>query len=134
MEFRVNYFFGPNESSHHMMVHELTEAIELGRVYYSVDSTSYDPVSVIDSTFMISNKDTLLSFNLNGLKDELFDAVKDFEADSAGFADFLEQFKGFTLISGSSSNAVLGFSNSSPDSKIVLYYTCLLYTSDAADD
>ena len=57
------------------------------------------------------------------MKDELFVALKDYEADSAGASDFLEQFKGLTLISDPTSNAVLGFDTTHSESNIVLYYT-----------
>ena len=50
-------------------------------------------------------------------------ALKDYQADSAGIVDFLEQFKGMTLISNPTSNAVLGFDIANNESKIILYYT-----------
>ena len=123
MNLRFNYYFGEKEIPHQLMVYQLTEALEINRIYYSFDSSEYDPASVVDSTFIVSDADTLLSLNLNQLKDELLNALKEFEPDSAGYVDFLEQFKGLTLSSGSSSDAVLGFNSTHSDSEIVLYYT-----------
>ena len=105
------------------MVHELSEELDINTIYYSTNSTPFEPQSVIDSTFIVSENDTLLSLNLESMKNELFMALKDYEADSAGAAEFVEQFKGLTLISGPTSNAVLGFDNTHSESNIVLYYT-----------
>lgn len=124
MDFRFNYLFGQNfPVSHELSVHELSEQLQVDTTYYSFSSTPFEPVSVIDTTFMISEQDTLLSLDLEAMKDELFMALKDFEPDSAGTADFLEQFKGMTLISGLTSNAVLGFDVAASESNIILYYT-----------
>jgi hypothetical protein len=123
MDLRFNYYFGESPVTHHLMAHELSEQVDPERIYYSFDSTPFMPTSLIDSTFTVTDQDTLLSLNLNPLKDKLFQAMQEYEADSAGSAEFLQEFNGITLISGSSSNAVLGFSNQSSDSKITLYYT-----------
>ena len=80
------------------MIHELLEQLDPDTSYFSFSSTPFDPVSVVDSTFSVSNADTLLSIDLESMKADLFAALKDFEADSAGTAEFEEQFKGYTLI------------------------------------
>ena len=123
MNLRFNYHFGEKGIPHQLSVHRLTEGLEINRVYYSFDSSMYDQASIVDSAFMVSEADTLLSLNLDPLKDELLEALKTFSPDSAGFADFLEQFKGLALNSGTASNAVLGFNFAHSDSRIALYYT-----------
>ncbi len=124
MDLRFNYFFGQSfPVPHQLSVHKLSEQLETNFTYYSFNSTPFEPVSVIDTTFIVSEPDTLLSFDLEAIKDELFLALKDYKTDSAGVADFLEQFKGMTLISGPTSNAVLGFNIASNESNITLYYT-----------
>ena len=123
MDLRFNYYFGESPSTHNLLAHELTEQLDPAKVYYSFDSTMFMPNNLLDSTFTVSDADTLLSLNLNALKDKLFQAMLEYEADSAGSAEFLQDFNGLTLISGASSNAVLGFSNQSADSKITMYYT-----------
>lgn len=124
MDLRYNYFFGQNfPVPHQLSVHELSEQLERDTIYYSFDSTPFELISVIDTTFTVMEQDTLLSLDLESMKDELFMALKDYESDSAGVADFLEQFKGMTLISGPTSNAVLGFDIKHNESNIILYYT-----------
>jgi len=124
MNLRYSYFFGSNfPSNHQLLVHELSEELEIDTIYYSTNSTPFEAQSVIDTTFTVSENDTLLSLNLENMKDELFIALKDYEADSAGASEFLEQFKGLTLISDPISSAVLGFSTTHSESNIVLYYT-----------
>ena len=124
MDLRFSYLFGPNfPVPHQLSVHELSEQLEVGTVYYSFDSTPFEPVSVLDTTFIVTEQDTLLSLDLETIKEELFLALKDYEADSTGTADFLEQFKGMTLISNPTSNAVLGFDIANNESNITLYYT-----------
>ncbi|GJM30051.1 MAG: hypothetical protein DHS20C17_26860 [Cyclobacteriaceae bacterium] len=123
MDFRLNYFFGPEQVIHELAIHQLNEQVDPERIYYSSDSTPFDPTSVIDSSFMISEKDTLISLDLSPLKDDLFAALKTYVDDSAGTAAFLEQFKGFTLITNPGSSAVLGFNNAHTESTMNLYYT-----------
>jgi hypothetical protein len=122
-DLRYNYFFGDVPSTHTLSVHQLQEQLVPDTIYYASNSTPFVPTSELDTTFMVNASDTLLSLNLESMKDELFAALKDFEADSANTAEFLEQFKGLTLISDMSSNAVLGFDNSHSDSNITLFYT-----------
>ncbi|MGI9553265.1 MAG: DUF4270 family protein, partial [Aurantibacter sp.] len=123
MDLRFNYFFGDSPSTHQLFVHELTEQLDPDTTYFSFDSTPFEPLSVVDSTFTVTETDTLLSIDLEMMKDELFTALKDFVPDSAGSAEFVEQFKGFTLISDPSSSAVMGFDNTHSQSNITLYYT-----------
>lgn len=123
MKLRFNYFFGQSPSTHHLVVHELSEQLDPDTTYYSFNSNPFNPASVIDSTFMVSQEDTLMNLDLESIKDEIFQALKDYEADSAGSASFLEQFNGFTFISEQTSNAVLGFSSTHSESQITLYYT-----------
>jgi hypothetical protein len=72
---------------------------------------------------MITENDTLLSLNMDPLKDELFAALKVYQADSTGTVEFLEVFKGFTFITSPGSNAVIGFNNAHSESTMTLYYT-----------
>jgi hypothetical protein len=123
MDFRYNYFFGEFPSSHRLFVHELTEQLDPDTSYYNFSSTPFNPVGVVDTTFMVSETDTLLSIDLEMMKDELFAAMKNYVADSTGSAEFLEQFNGLTLISDPGSSAVLGFDNAHSQSNITIYYT-----------
>lgn len=123
MDLRLNYYFGQSPASYQLLVHELTEQLDFEKTYYSFNSTPFDAASLIDSTFDISESDTLLNLNLNSMKDQLFQALQDYEADSAGVAEFLQEFNGLSLITGANSNAVLGFNNQHSQSKITLYYT-----------
>ncbi len=124
MDLRFNYFFGQNyPATHKLYVHELSEQLLVNNTYYSFDSTPFEPVNVIDTTLTLTEQDTLLSLNLESMREEFFLALKDYQADSAGAANFVEQFKGMTLISDPISNAVVGFNVLHTESNIVMYYT-----------
>ncbi len=123
MDLRILYYSGQSPASHQLSIHQLTEGLDPQKVYYSFDSSQYDPVSIVDTTFMITDADTLLSLDLFNLKDDLFQAMQEYQADSANAAEFLEEFKGLTLLSGKSSSAILGFNNQHPQSELTLYYT-----------
>ena len=124
MNLRYSYFFGSGfPINHQLAVHQLSEKLDPDSVYYSFNSTPFETGSVADTSFMVSESDTLLSLNLNGMKDELFLTLKNYQADSTNAANFLEQFKGLTLISGPPSNAALGFNTTHTESNILLYYT-----------
>ncbi len=123
MNLRFNYYFGQSPVTHYLRVHELSEQIDTERIYYSFDSTKFIPTSLVDSSFTVSDQDTLLSLNLDALNDRLFQAMLGYQPDSAGAAEFLENFNGLTLISGANSNAVLGFNSQFSDSQLTLYYT-----------
>ena len=128
MDFRISYFFGEGTVEHQLSIHQLSEQLDPEEVYYSFDSTPTEPTSISDTTFMVSDSDTLVSLNLNSIKDELFEALKVYQADSAGSADFLEKFKGYSFISGAPGSAILGFNNAHSESTMSLYYT----TSDTS--
>jgi hypothetical protein len=123
MNLRYNYYFGPDEGTHQLGIHRLTEGLEIDKIYYSFDASMFEQASLEDTTFMVSKADTLLRLDVSPIGDELLNALKEFDPDSVGYTNFLQQFKGFALNSASSSNAVLGFNNAHADSKIVLYYT-----------
>jgi len=123
MDFRISYFFGEDQVNHQLSVHQLTEQLDPTKTYYSFDSTPFDAASITDSTFKVSEADTLLSLDLSPLKDELFEALKVYQADSAGSAAFLEKFNGYTLVSESGNSAILGFNNAHSESTMRLFYT-----------
>lgn len=124
MNLRYVYFYGDNfETPHQLSVHFLSEQLDTDSIYYSNNNTPYDLASIADTTFTISTEDTVLSINLESIKEELFQSMQQYEADSAASAEFQEQFKGLTLISDAASNAVIGFSPQAVESVITLYYT-----------
>ena len=121
---RYSYFYGDDFATpHQLSVHRLLEQLVIDTIYYSNNTTPFDPVSVLDTTFMVNEADSLLSLNLDSLKDELFTFLQTYEKDSANDANFLEQFKGFSFVTDASSESVLGFDPTALDSRITLYYT-----------
>lgn len=124
MNYQISYFYGDDFATpHSLSIHRLQEQLLPDTIYYSNQSTSFDMNSLVDTTFMISEEDTVLSIDLEPMKDEFFDALKDYVSDSTNAANFSEQFKGFTMVTDPSSNAVLGFNPQALESKLTFYYT-----------
>ncbi len=124
MDFRINYLFGDEfVDPVTLSVHRLEEQLVGDSVYFSNSTTPFDPNSLEETALMIDQQDTLVSLNLEPLKDELFTVLRDYQSDSANAANFLEQFKGFSLLTAQGSNAVLGFDPQGADSEVTLYYT-----------
>ncbi len=121
---RYSYFYGDYFATpHQLSIHRLQEQLDIDTIYYSNQSTLFDPMSLSDTSFVVNDADTLISINLDSLKEELFAVLQNYDKDSANDANFLEQFKGLTLRTDPASESVIGFNPTAQDSRITLYYT-----------
>lgn len=115
LHLRVDYLYGDSFlGTKRIYVHELSEELDLDRLYYTKDSTEYLPEPVGEISFDISSfdsvyVDTVLSTRLSDeLGMRLFEKA---ETDTLAYNDnlrFREFFKGFAFVPDNSNDMLAG--------------------------
>gem|GEM_PF-5747948 len=124
LDYGITYRYGEDFSTpQQLSVHQLQEEIVFDSLYFSNHNVPFEPMSLTDTTFMVSESDSLLSLNLDALGAEFLEALRAYEADSANAAEFVQQFKGVALVTDPASDAVLGVNPLATESRLNLYYT-----------
>ena len=121
LEIAYSYLYGDTLRPFEVNLHRLKDTLLTGKTYYNNSSISYDPAPI--ATAKVTPKpssDNTIKFNLPAaLGKEIMDLSG--KPEGATAAKFIQAIKGFTMVSSSGNNMVVGFSPSSGGISLNLY-------------
>ena len=121
LEIAYSYLYGDTLRPFEVNLHRLKDTLLTGKTYYNNSSISYDPAPI--ATAKVTPKpssDNTIKFNLPAaLGKEIMDLSG--KPEGATAAKFIQAIKGFTMVSSSGNNMVVGFSPSSSGISLNLY-------------
>lgn len=121
LEIAYSYLYGDTLRPFEVNLHRLKDTLLTGKTYYNNSSISYDPAPIATAKFTPKpSSDNTIKFNLPAaLGKEIMDLSG--KPEGATAAKFIQAIKGFTMVSSSGNNMVVGFSPSSGGISLNLY-------------
>lgn len=121
LEIAYSYLYGDTLRPFEVNLHRLKDTLLTGKTYYNNSSISYDPAPIATAKFTPKpSSDNTIKFNLPAaLGKEIMDLSG--KPEGATAAKFIQAIKGFTMVSSSGNNMVVGFSPSSSGISLNLY-------------
>lgn len=124
LQLRINYFHGDDfsQESQSFSIHQLTENLYDSLDYYGFQITTFDPISIGDTTVVFDPKiDSLLIVNLTFPDTTLLNASRNFT--SSDVEAFSEAIKGLTVVPDEGNTAIVGFDPNAATTHVTIYYT-----------
>ena len=121
LEIAYSYLYGDTLRPFEVNLHRLKDTLLTGKTYYNNSSISYDPAPIAMAKVTPKpSSDNTIKFNLPAaLGKEIMDLSG--KPEGATAAKFIQAIKGFTMVSSSGNNMVVGFSPSSGGISLNLY-------------
>lgn len=121
LEIAYSYLYGDTLRPFEVNLHRLKDTLLTGKTYYNNSSISYDPAPIAMAKVTPKpSSDNTIKFNLPAaLGKEIMDLSG--KPEGATAAKFIQAIKGFTMVSSSGNNMVVGFSPSSSGISLNLY-------------